>query len=827
MIKDYIIKEIIGKGTYGTVYKVQEKNTNNIYALKQISLEGLSPKEISEVNQEIKILSSIKSDFVVKYYNSFEEKNIINIIMEYCDGGDLNDFLKEKKNEGKKLDEDLIWKIFIKITIGLGDIHKKNILHRDLKTLNIFLTKSLEIKIGDLGVAKVLSKGSLAKPVIGSPYYLSPEICEEKPYNDKSDVWALGCILYELCTFKHPFEARSQGALILKILNRKPDPIDSRYSVDLSNLIDLLLDKKSENRPTCEEILKYKVLNKVKSFDLYEYIKKLDSNKNDLNSYNNNIKISKKILDLNNINIANKYYSKNNSKDNIHKNININNFQENQKNKKQVSAINLIDNIKNNNLKFNNINQKIIHKKKTSEIKINVITIGEIKNQKPLSSVMRENQNKKNLMKYNNFFMNNNKRKNKNEKIESVVISKKNNKINKEENSNINGKKVGIIHPVKIIFKPSDEIPFKEMKKLNNYFRPKNIILSANKKENENLKIENDLKKEKKIKDNNIKKYIQKYKFPQKDNAYKNSQIKIKQIPDNNYNQQKEKENGDNISTTKSDKYTDSINKKKENETEIRNISNNNKKHNIIISDNNKNQPFKNPKKNLISFLQKTNNEDKVSISKDSNKIINKKISIIDDNKKISIIKDKKSNDSISINEEKIIFSENLDSPNFQIINNNNLPKVGGKNNIDNNKFQLTNESGDSIDENVKKEKDYSNKKSNEIEIVDINNSDEEEENVEEIKENKVMNKEINNLKEKIEKNKSELKQLMGEKDFKYIMNIHNIKEPNKIDEIYEKIEDFAHQKYSSDKNEKFLDLYLSLISNECQLDKKIEELKK
>ena len=827
MIKDYIIKEIIGKGTYGTVYKVQEKNTNNIYALKQISLEGLSPKEISEVNQEIKILSSIKSDFVVKYYNSFEEKNIINIIMEYCDGGDLNDFLKEKKNEGKKLDEDLIWKIFIKITIGLGDIHKKNILHRDLKTLNIFLTKSLEIKIGDLGVAKVLSKGSLAKTVIGTPYYLSPEICEEKPYNDKSDVWALGCILYELCTFKHPFEARSQGALILKILNRKPDPIDSRYSVDLSNLIDLLLDKKSENRPTCEEILKYKVLNKVKSFDLYEYIKKLDSNKNDLNSYNNNIKISKKILDLNNINIANKYYSKNNSKDNIHKNININNFQENQKNKKQVSAINLIDNIKNNNLKFNNINQKIIHKKKTSEIKINVITIGEIKNQKPLSSVMRENQNKKNLMKYNNFFMNNNKKKNKNEKIESVVISKKNNKINKEENSNINGKKVGIIHPVKIIFKPSDEIPFKEMKKLNNYFRPKNIILSANKKENENLKIENDLKKEKKIKDNNIKKYIQKYKFPQKDNAYKNSQIKIKQIPDNNYNQQKEKENGDNISTTKSDKYADSINKKKENETEIRNISNNNKKHNIIISDNNKNQPFKNPKKNLISFLQKTNNEDKVSITKDSNKIINKKISIIDDNKKISIIKDKKSNDSISINEEKIIFSENLDSPNFQIINNNNLPKVGGKNNIDNNKFQLTNESGDSIDENVKKEKDYSNKKSNEIEIVDINNSDEEEENVEEIKENKVMNKEINILKEKIEKNKSELKQLMGEKDFKYIMNIHNIKEPNKIDEIYEKIEDFAHQKYSSDKNEKFLDLYLSLISNECQLDKKIEELKK
>ena len=305
MINDYIIKETLGKGSYGIVYKVQKKNTNEIYVIKQISLNGLSNKEINEVNQEANILKISNSDFVVKYYDSFKEKDKINIVMEYCDGGDLNDFLKEKQNIGKLLDEDLIWQIFIKITIGLADIHKSKILHRDLKTLNIFLKKDLGIKIGDLGVAKMLLKNSFAKTVIGTPYYLSPEICEEIPYNDKSDVWALGCILYELCTFRHPFEANSQGALILKILNSQPDPIDESYSKDLSNLIYLLLDKNCKKRPSCEEILKNNI-EKIKKFGLYDYIiKRNSSEKNHDVKYPNNktVKINQKYLDANCINI--------------------------------------------------------------------------------------------------------------------------------------------------------------------------------------------------------------------------------------------------------------------------------------------------------------------------------------------------------------------------------------------------------------------------------------------------------------------------------------------------------------------------------------------
>lgn len=127
----------------------------------------------------------------------------------------------------------MIWMYFLQMLIGLHYIHTQNILHRDFKTMNIFLTKNYsEIRIGDLGVAKSLLNvvEPLSHTFIGTPYYLSPEICEEKPYNNKSDVWALGCVLYELCTFKHPFEASNPSSLAIKILKNKVEPLPITFS---------------------------------------------------------------------------------------------------------------------------------------------------------------------------------------------------------------------------------------------------------------------------------------------------------------------------------------------------------------------------------------------------------------------------------------------------------------------------------------------------------------------------------------------------------------------------------------------------------------------
>ena len=140
-IKDYVLKERLGVGSYGTVFKAQKKNNNNeTFVIKQISLFSLTEKQINDVKLEAKILSSIKSNFVVKYYDSFEENNNLNIVMEYCDGGDLSDFIEKNKKTKILLKEDLIWELFIKMTLGLASIHKLKILHRDLKTANIFLT---------------------------------------------------------------------------------------------------------------------------------------------------------------------------------------------------------------------------------------------------------------------------------------------------------------------------------------------------------------------------------------------------------------------------------------------------------------------------------------------------------------------------------------------------------------------------------------------------------------------------------------------------------------------------------------------------------------
>jgi len=129
--------------------------------------------------------------------------------MEYCEHGDLHSYLKKLKNN-KYLSENVVWKFFIQISLGVHHLHHHNILHRDLKTLNIFLTKENNIRIGDLGVAKMMASAeNFVRSKVGTPYYLSPEICEDRPYNNKSDIWSLGCVLYEMCSLKHPFEAKN------------------------------------------------------------------------------------------------------------------------------------------------------------------------------------------------------------------------------------------------------------------------------------------------------------------------------------------------------------------------------------------------------------------------------------------------------------------------------------------------------------------------------------------------------------------------------------------------------------------------------------------
>uniref|UniRef100_A0A8C3KPI1 NIMA related kinase 3 n=1 Tax=Calidris pygmaea TaxID=425635 RepID=A0A8C3KPI1_9CHAR len=174
--------------------------------------------------------------------------------MEYCDDGDL--MQKIKHQGGSLFPEDTILHWFVQMCLGVKHIHDKRVLHRDIKSKNVFLTQSGKVKLGDFGSARLLAHPvSYACTYVGTPYYVPPEIWESLPYNNKSDIWSLGCILYELCTLRHPFQAKSWKHLILNICKGSYNPLPSHYSYELHYLIKQMFKRNPKNRPSASTIL--------------------------------------------------------------------------------------------------------------------------------------------------------------------------------------------------------------------------------------------------------------------------------------------------------------------------------------------------------------------------------------------------------------------------------------------------------------------------------------------------------------------------------------------------------------------------------------------
>ena len=148
--------------------------------------------------------------------------------MEYCEGGDL--YNRINKQRGKLMAESVVLSYFVQVCRAVQFIHDRKILHRDIKSQNIFITRRRTVKLGDFGIARIMDgSAEYAKTCVGTPYYLSPEVWENKPYNNKSDLWALGCVLYEMTTLRHAFEAGCMKSLVLKIIRGSFPPISSRY----------------------------------------------------------------------------------------------------------------------------------------------------------------------------------------------------------------------------------------------------------------------------------------------------------------------------------------------------------------------------------------------------------------------------------------------------------------------------------------------------------------------------------------------------------------------------------------------------------------------
>jgi len=262
-MNDFKIISKLGEGAYSTVYKVKRIVDNNIYALKKVKLLNLSEKEKQNSLNEVRLLASIKSNFVISYKEAFfdEKDSTLGIVMEFADRGDLYQKIVEHKKSAMFFEETDIWRIFIQLVKGLKALHDLKILHRDLKSANVFLLSDGTAKLGDLNVSKVARRG-LGYTQTGTPYYASPEVWKDQPYDNKSDIWSLGCVLYEMITLRPPFRAQNMEGLYNKVIKGQFNRIPDRFSNELFEIVKLLIQINTDSRPSCDEILKNPIVQK-------------------------------------------------------------------------------------------------------------------------------------------------------------------------------------------------------------------------------------------------------------------------------------------------------------------------------------------------------------------------------------------------------------------------------------------------------------------------------------------------------------------------------------------------------------------------------------
>merc|ERR1711934_237490 len=250
--RDFEKKKLLGKGSSGTVYHVKRLSDKKSYALKEVNLSGLQVREKEDALNEVRLLASVNHPNIVKYYEAFVENSKLYIVTELVRDGDLFQKLQRTHSRRQTLPEETIWSIFVQISEALSCLHEHKIIHRDLKSANIFFQGS-KVKIGDLGVGTVLRQRK-AHTCVGTPYYLAPEMWKNKPYDTKVDVWSLGVLLYELAVMEPPFQAKTMKDLSKVICRGKYPRLPSCYSQELHDMVKTLLVLDPSKRPTMHDV---------------------------------------------------------------------------------------------------------------------------------------------------------------------------------------------------------------------------------------------------------------------------------------------------------------------------------------------------------------------------------------------------------------------------------------------------------------------------------------------------------------------------------------------------------------------------------------------
>lgn len=250
----------IGKGKFSTVCQAYRKSDNLAVAIKNIhGFSKLSDTKRSKTLREVSLLGKVQHPNIIQFIEAFEEESALHIVFEWASAGDLKRQIHKMRKRKSRFSERLIWKYFLQISEAIEHMHAQRVMHRDLKPANIFLTRKGVIKVGDLGLGRELSQNTTAAfSKVGTPLYMSPEVLTGKGYEWKSDVWSLGCILYELAVLRSPFKEPGIKLhdLFKKIAKGIFEPVEG-YSRELRDLTQNMINVDPNVRPAMKAVCRF------------------------------------------------------------------------------------------------------------------------------------------------------------------------------------------------------------------------------------------------------------------------------------------------------------------------------------------------------------------------------------------------------------------------------------------------------------------------------------------------------------------------------------------------------------------------------------------